>query len=125
MEALSEKWFTFRRIQCKEGFIDRWSGDQADDPNRDERSHYNLNSSSTMFRLNGEGKWIHKSDLIGLDQDMLQRYSELFSAEDLWHMAQIKTIHRATGYSKKECGVLLDIQGTVEAAIEWYINREK
>jgi hypothetical protein len=54
METLSEKWFTFRRVLCKEGFIDWWQGDQANDPNKDELSYYNLNSTSTMFRLNDE-----------------------------------------------------------------------
>lgn len=122
METLSEKWFTFRRIPCKEGSIDMWQGDQANDPNRDEKSQYNLNSGSTMFRLNGEGQWVHKLELVGLDHDIMQGYPEIFSASDLWYMAQIKTIHRVTSYSKEECGDLLDKHGTVDAAIDWFIE---
>jgi hypothetical protein len=30
IEMLKEKWFTFRRMYCKEGFVDMWQGDQAD-----------------------------------------------------------------------------------------------
>ncbi|CAB4175324.1 hypothetical protein UFOVP1247_110 [uncultured Caudovirales phage] len=125
METLNEKWFTFRRIQCKEGFIDWWQGDQANDPNLDEKSYYNLNSTSTMFRLNGKDKWVHTSELVGLNIDIMQGYPELFSSDDLWYMAQIKTIHRATSYSKEECGSLLDEHDTVEAAISWFVENKK
>ena len=56
-ERLEEKWFTFYRYSCTEGFIDIWMGDSADNPNSEFRSRWNLNSFSTYIRLNGEDKW--------------------------------------------------------------------
>jgi len=78
-----------------------------------------------MFRLNGEGQWYHQSSLVGLYPDIIIGYPEIFSATDLWYMAQIKTIHRVTSYSKEECGVLLEEHGTVDAAIAWFVKNKK
>lgn len=125
MEKLSEKWFTFLRIPCKDGFIDMWQGDKANDPNFDELSYYNLNSTSTMFRLNGEGTWYHQSSLVGLYIDIITGYPELFSSDDLWYMAQINTIHKATSYTKENCGALLEEHGSVETAIKWFVENKK
>ena len=122
METLSEKWFTFRRIPCKEGFIDQWQGDQADDPNLEERPPYRLNSSSTMFRLNGKGSWIHPSKVIGLHLDIIAGYPEMFSSDDLWFMAQVRTIRRAISCSKEECEALIKEHGTAEASIKWFVE---
>jgi hypothetical protein len=125
-EILKEKWFSFMRFYCSEGYIDRWYGDQADDPNQDEKSYINLNSLSTMFRLNGEGQWIHKSELFQLERDLMQGYHELFSADDLWYIAQVDTIHRTTNYTKENCGALLEEHGSVNAVLEWWaINHKK
>jgi hypothetical protein len=75
-----------------------------------------------MFRLNGEGKWIHWSDLVGLFDD-LHNYREAFTSNDLWYMAQIKTIMRVVGGSKESCGALLEEHGSVDAVFEWFTAR--
>ena len=54
-ETLSEKWFKFRRYYFKDGFIDIWSGDCANNPNSDKKSKWNLNAFATYARLNGGG----------------------------------------------------------------------
>lgn len=61
-DYIEEGWVRFRRVPCKEGHIDVWHGDQSDNPNRTERSYYNLNSSATYLRCNGS-EWIHTRDL--------------------------------------------------------------
>ena len=75
-----------------------------------------------MFRLNGEGSWVHLSEVIGLHLDIIAGYPEMFSSDDLWFMAQVRTIHRAISCSKEECEALLKEHGTVEASIKWFVE---
>ena len=56
-EILQEGWVKFSRYHCTEGYIDIWLGDSSDNPNRDIKSHWYLNSFNTYIRLNGEGRW--------------------------------------------------------------------
>ena len=123
-ELLKEKWFTFRRIQCIEGSVDMWTGDQADDPNREYQSHIHLNSISTWFRLDGKGLWVHAENLRGLLQDMYT-YHELFSAKDLWYMAMLRSILRVIPKSKEYCAQLLEEHGSVDAVLEWWVANKK
>ena len=58
MNYIQEGWVKFTRTECKEGFIDVWTGDCADNPNNKHKNRWNLNSFKTYMRLNGEGKWI-------------------------------------------------------------------
>lgn len=124
IDHLEEKWFTFRRMYCKEGFIDMWQGDQADNPNNEDKSWINLDSFSKMFRLNGEGPWIHHSDLRGIVED-IHSYWEGFSADDLWYMAMLRSILHVVPESKEYCAQLLEEHGSVEAVLEWWVTNKK
>ena len=84
-ERKKEGWVEFLSIPCKKGFIDRWMGDIADDPNHKSKSQQHLNTSVTYFRLNGKGKWLSQRDFrksvsmeIGLDKDNS-------TAEEIWY----------------------------------------
>lgn len=118
-ERLTEKWFTFIRFYCKEGHIDMWSGDSGHDPNQDTKPSFNLNSSITYFRLNGEGEWVSKNDLKGLFED-INTYYEVFTSNELWDMAQVNCIRRATGKGKQFCEELYRVHGDFRIAIEHY-----
>ena len=124
VDQLEEKWFTFRRMYCIEGFIDMWQGDQADNPNNEDKSWIHLNSYSKMFRLNGEGQWIHHRDLRGIFED-IHYYWEGFSADDLWYMAMLRSILRVVPESKEYCAQLLEEHGSVEAVLEWWVANKK
>lgn len=124
IERLEERWFSFRRIYCMEGSIDVWQGDQADDPNNEDKSWINLNSSSTFFRLNGEDRWIHATHLRGIQEDVYA-YWEGFSAKDLWYMAMLRSILRVVPKSKEYCSRLLEEHGSVEAVLEWWATNKK
>ena len=58
---MTENWIEFRRVQCKNGFIDHYIGDTYHNPNLSSKPHMQVNSFSTWFRLNGIGKWLHSS----------------------------------------------------------------
>lgn len=57
-EYIQEGWVKFTRTECKEGFIDVWTGDCIDNPNNKYKNKWNLNGFNTYMRLNGEDKWI-------------------------------------------------------------------
>lgn len=79
-----EEWVKFVRHYCKEGFIDVWCGDCADNPNNKEKRNFNLNSNETYFRLNGVGNWekriFFKESPIG----MLNIGSDWNTANEIW-----------------------------------------
>lgn len=57
---MQEGWVEFRRIDCKEGFVDHFISDSACNPNILKKPTYHVNTYETYFRLNGKGKWINK-----------------------------------------------------------------
>ena len=119
VDRLEEKWFTFTRIHCKEGFIDMVNCDAGHDPNYDIKPSYNLNSSATYFRLNGQGEWVYKGDLKGLFED-INTYHEIFTSNELWDMAHVNSIRRATGKDKAFCEELYRVHGDFRVAIKYY-----
>ena len=118
-ETLQEKWFTYRRLYCKTGHIDLLNCDKAHDPNLDTKPAYNLNSSDTYFRLNGEGEWISKYDLRGIHED-ISNYGDLFTSDEYWDMAQVNCIRRAIGKDENFCKELYRSHGDFRTAIEHY-----
>jgi len=118
-DKLQEKWFEFTRIYCKEGFIDMVNCDAGHDPNDDIKPSYNLNYSVTYSRLNGKGEWIYKDDLKGLFED-INTYHEVFTANELWDMAQVNAVRRATGKDKLFCEELYKTHGDFRLAIKFY-----
>jgi len=82
-EILEEKWYKFTRFHCKEGSLDRWIGDCINDPNRESKSQWCLNSFSCYWRCDG-GEWIDEGDLgRGKAFEMIQSHPEL-SAKEIW-----------------------------------------
>ena len=85
-EVHEENWFKFRRIFCKEGFIDIWSGPDTDNPNFEEASEDDSLILTTFFRLNGAGEWLNRNKF---DDIMYWLSSEGFSknSEEVWSNA--------------------------------------
>lgn len=81
---ISEKWYDFIRWYCNGGgYIDRWMGDCADDPNRERKSPVQLNSHSVYFRLNG-GEWFHGQEFKSGFSAAVSELSAAFPAEMIW-----------------------------------------
>jgi len=59
IETLKYNWTTIKRFHCKEGYIDKWTGDMSDDPENINALPYSLNSFITLYRLN-DGEWIER-----------------------------------------------------------------
>ena len=82
-ERIEEGWVRFSRHNCTEGCIDIWTGDCANNPNRDTKSHWNLNGFATFIRLNGEGEWIpngYRKGVNGFTAEM----SEITTSQEIW-----------------------------------------
>lgn len=82
---MKEGWVEFQRIYCKEGYIDRWFGDQTDNPNNSFKSNININSMVSFFRLNNT-RWISAYDL-GVTSMFISQVKKLckeFTAKEIW-----------------------------------------
>lgn len=82
-EFFNEKWYSFLRIYCKDGYIDRWTGDCFDDPNKDNKSRLCGNMSSTWYRLN-KGRWYHKDEFTNRFQNDIYDLSSGFAAAEIF-----------------------------------------
>lgn len=89
IEYKKEKWFEFRRIHCKEGYIDYFLGDQADDPNKQNKSRISLNSSGEWFRFKGENTWLNKRDFERNAVITIVNNKEEFSSDELKTILEI------------------------------------
>lgn len=87
---LSEKWYDFIRYYCKEGYIDIWSGDLANNPNNEKKNTINLNTSSHYFRLN-DSEWIsgYENFKKHFNIELVELYQD-FSAEEIWNAYKTK-----------------------------------
>lgn len=86
IKIMIEGWVEFKRFECKEGTIDVWMGDSADNPNNKIQSNWHLNSFTKFFRLNN-GEWIHGNELIrGEIMDLLEMF-EQFTSDEIWNGA--------------------------------------
>lgn len=83
-ERLKEGWVDFTRVYCKEGFIDCFFGDMADNPNRDKRSNIMLNAFDMWYRLGGTTEWVHKDDFRRNFQGIVYNSGEVFTAQEIW-----------------------------------------
>ena len=83
-ELLKEDWVEFKRFYCKKGFIDRWMGDSASNPNRDKKSLQNLNKFASYFRFNGSGLWIHSHDFSRNFLCTIFVLQNDFTSDDIW-----------------------------------------
>lgn len=89
-EQLQEGWVDFLRLHCKEGFIDRWQGDSAHDPNKEKKHPLCVNSFTSYYRLNGEGEWVHKAEFENRFFSDLLDCREDFTAEEIWSENKIE-----------------------------------
>ena len=89
MKTTEENGLVFWRHPCKEGFIDRWMGDAAHDPNKP-KPNYVVNSFRTAFRLNGEGEWESKKSYPESFFSYLLNHCEAMTAEEIWNKFKIE-----------------------------------
>ena len=82
-EKMKESWVNFTRFYCKEGYIDRWTGDSSDNPNKEKPHPMNLNSTATFFRLN-DGEWTPIYYFNRRFDSDIYTYRKEFSAEEIW-----------------------------------------
>ena len=79
---LSEGWVKFNRIQCKEGYIDRWIGDCINNPNSINKSQLQLNSFAEYYRLDGE--WLPKHEFDRMFYHQILELRNQFTAREIW-----------------------------------------
>lgn len=79
---LSEGWVKFNRIQCKEGYIDRWIGDCINNPNSISKSQLQLNSFAEYYRLDGE--WLPKHEFDRMFYHQILELRNQFTAQEIW-----------------------------------------
>jgi hypothetical protein len=82
-EILEEKWFSFRRTYCAEGFLDTWCGPETDNPNNDDASEDDSVMLSTYYRLNGAGEWFHRREFEDISYVITHESVEI-SADEIW-----------------------------------------
>jgi len=83
-EKLKEGWVEFERYYFKEGYIDRFMTDQANDPNRNKPNTIQFNAYTSYIRLNN-GKWINTRAVGGMPYFIqLLRFTEEYTAEEVW-----------------------------------------
>lgn len=81
----TEGWVKFSRYQCKEGFIDHWIGDMADNPNLETQSPTVMRAFHQYFRLNGKDKWFGAYDLNPVYMDIIKNHcTDKKSIEVFW-----------------------------------------
>ena len=78
-------WVKYQRVECKEGFIDVWYGDSANNPNNDEEMSYCLNTMKTFFRLNGKDEWIESSSFNNYFKNFLCKNKENMTSNEIWN----------------------------------------
>lgn len=83
-ETITEGWVTFRRVQCKEGTLDRWVGDCADDPNRKTQSKISLNMMVGSYRFDGKGYWIPDDCLERDIQQIFHLYHMDYTSQEIY-----------------------------------------
>jgi len=87
--TLKENWYKFFRFHCKEGHIDLWSGDMANNPNNEFKSNINLNTSTYYFRLNN-GDWVNKNEFKSHFHLDFKEFCPYFTAEEIYNQFKLK-----------------------------------
>lgn len=83
MKNKEEGWVKFVRYSCKEGHIDRWTGDCINNPNNPTKSSLQLNSFVTYWRCN-DSEWIHANEIGRNNIYSLLEMREEFTAQEIW-----------------------------------------
>jgi hypothetical protein len=83
-EQKKEGNIIFTRYYCKEGYIDVYTGDVANNPNHSIPTNMKLNSVRTYYRCN-ESNWLTSFHLINFSKIMeFLEIREYFTADDIW-----------------------------------------
>lgn len=84
-EWYTDGWIAFERIYCKEGFIDYWAGDGANNPNNKKMNLNKFKSFHIFFRLNENTYWLPGYLFYMGFYSFLLLNKNLFDAEFLWN----------------------------------------
>lgn len=85
MERLQENWVKFSRYNCIEGFIDIWRGDCADNPNKETKSRWNLNSFITYIRKDNDVSWTECNYRRGGLNSFVSDMSQVATSDEIWN----------------------------------------
>lgn len=108
-EYLKERWYSFRRVYFKDGFIDVYQGDSSKAPNNDFETNYSLNNTITMYRLNGEGNWYSRNFLKSMFEFTNGDYHESFTSNEVWEQSLINVVRRMGGTTVNISKKVVDI----------------
>ena len=109
-EFLEERWYKFKRVYFKEGFIDVYQGDSSKNPNHDFETNYSLNNTITLYRLNGEGYWYNGNFMKSLfDFIHSEDYTELYTSDEIWEQSLINVVRRMSGTNSNVAKKVVDI----------------
>lgn len=112
-EILKERWYNYRRVYCKEGFIDIWRGDSAHHPEQESKPNYQLNNTITMYRLNGEGFWYDRNLLKSLFNDLNSDVIDLYTSDEIWKNSLVNVVRRMGGTTRVVAKRVIDISNTL------------
>ncbi len=112
-EILKERWYNYRRVYCKEGFIDIWQGDSAHNPDQESKPNYQLNNTITMYRLNGERFWYDRNLLKSLFNDLNSDVIDLYTSDEIWENSLVNVVRRMAGTTRVVAKRVIDISNTL------------
>ena len=81
-EIIKEGWITFYRYPCVEGYIDRWFGDSANNPNHSEKKKRDSNTDE-YFRI-GNSKWYNRNHFYKGFTKNIDKLKYAFTAKEIW-----------------------------------------
>lgn len=82
IETLKYNWTTIRRFHCKEGYIDKWTGDMGSNPDSKTAPKISLNAFITLYRIN-DGEWFERLPQSTRNNLYDDNIRELFTAEEI------------------------------------------
>lgn len=85
MHTFQEKWFTYKRIYCRDGHIDFMYDDILNDPNNDAKSNITASSIVTYVKCD-DMPWEKLRDIGGFGFiEYLMKNRDLMSANEIWN----------------------------------------
>ena len=84
IERLREGWVNFTRFHFKDGYIDKFMGDMADDPNSPNQVKIHFNASSSWIRLN-KNEWVNTRKVEANSFIQSLYFRDEYTAEEVWN----------------------------------------